>query len=123
MLRHQNPLNEYTKLEPHWFSLGQSQYDIPKGDLHGVLESVVQECVSCVGVDVNTAEAHLLRYIPGFDTVKAEAVVKYRKTNGPFITRHQLLQVNRLYSCFPKQTLHRFEPFWQSVLQGGRNTA
>jgi len=38
------------------------QHDIPKKKLESSLEDVVSECVSFVGVDLNTCPLHVLRF-------------------------------------------------------------
>lgn len=38
------------------------QHDIPEKQLNTALDEIVQQCVSFIGVDVNTASIHLLKY-------------------------------------------------------------
>jgi uncharacterized protein len=60
------------------------------------LDTVVESCVNNVGVDLNTASRHLLTYVSGLGTVLAQNIVDYRKENGAFSNRAQLLKVPRL---------------------------
>jgi uncharacterized protein len=60
------------------------------------LESVVESCVNNVGVDLNTASVPLLRHVSGLNQLVARELVDYRKQNGPFRSREQLLQVPNL---------------------------
>jgi uncharacterized protein len=52
--------------------------------------------VNSVGVALNTASAHLLRYISGLGPQIAQNIVQYRAQNGPFNSREQLKKVPRL---------------------------
>lgn len=59
----QDPLAELVKIDLQNLELGVFQKDMCKKQLETLLEQVVSECVSFVGVDVNTASHCLLRYI------------------------------------------------------------
>lgn len=39
------------------------QHDVAEKKLNAALDQVVSECVSFVGVDLNTASTHLLRWV------------------------------------------------------------
>lgn len=69
------------------------QHDLPDSKLKSILNEVVQECVSFVGVDLNTASQYLLRRVAGLSESKAKCVIKWRNDNGPFTSRQQLLSV------------------------------
>lgn len=69
------------------------QHDLPDAKLKCILDEVVQECVSFVGVDLNTASQYLLRRVAGLSESKAKCVIKWRSDNGPFTSRQQLLNV------------------------------
>ncbi|XP_021344188.1 uncharacterized protein LOC110444096, partial [Mizuhopecten yessoensis] len=56
-----DPLAEFVKVDPKHIGVGQYQHDMPEKQMQTSLDSVVEECVSFVGVDVNTASEHLLR--------------------------------------------------------------
>lgn len=44
--------------------VGMYQHDIPERILHASLDSVMTECVSFVGVDINSASEFVLRLVP-----------------------------------------------------------
>jgi competence protein ComEA len=44
-------------------------------------------------ININTADAEQLATLPGIGTVKAEAIVKYRKNNGKFKNINDLKEV------------------------------
>ncbi|XP_071811445.1 S1 RNA-binding domain-containing protein 1-like isoform X2 [Apostichopus japonicus] len=94
--RLQNPLAELVKIEPKHLGIGQYQHDLPKGPLEKTLESVVEECVSFVGVDINSCSAELLRYVAGIGQAMAAKIIKHRVCEGPFINRSQLQEVKGL---------------------------
>ena len=58
--RLQDPLAELVKIDPKSIGVGQYQHDIPEPVLARALDTVVEDCVNAVGVDVNTASAPLL---------------------------------------------------------------
>ena len=60
------------------------------------LDTVVERCVNQVGVSLNTASAHLLRYISGLGPQLAGNIVDYRAEHGAFTSRDQLKKVPRL---------------------------
>ena len=57
----QDPLNEFVKVEPKHLGVGMYQHDMPEKQLNNTLDEVVEQCVSFVGVDLNTASIHLLK--------------------------------------------------------------
>lgn len=69
------------------------QLDIPIPDLESASSAVVEECVSLVGLDVNSAPLHLLKSISGLGRSRAAAIISHRETTGPFMSRQQLLEV------------------------------
>lgn len=54
---------ELVKVEPCHLGIGMYQLDLKKKHLEEALSEVVSECVSFVGVDLNTASQCLLRYV------------------------------------------------------------
>ena len=94
--RLQDPLAELVKIDPKSIGVGQYQHDVNQRELARGLDAVVEDCVNAVGVDVNTASAHLLARISGLNAVLAKNVVEYRETNGAFINRNDLKKVPRL---------------------------
>ncbi|WP_247232320.1 Tex family protein [Telluribacter sp. SYSU D00476] len=91
-----DPLAELVKIDPKSIGVGQYQHDVDQGDLKGALDTVVESCVNQVGVNLNTASKHLLRYVSGLGPALAQNIVDYRAANGNFKTRQQLLKVPRL---------------------------
>lgn len=94
--RLQDPLAELVKIEPKSIGVGQYQHDVLQSKLARALDAVVEDCVNSVGVDVNTASAPLLARISGLSAGLAENVVARRDREGPFRSRRQLLEVQRL---------------------------
>jgi uncharacterized protein len=91
--RLQDPLSELVKIDPQNIGVGLYQHDVSPRQLKDSLEAVVESSVNYVGVDLNTASVPLLRYVSGLNQLVARELVEYRKQNGPFRTRDQLLQV------------------------------
>lgn len=56
-----DPLAELVKIEPQHLGVGMYQHDINKKLLGESLNEVVTECVSFVGVDINTASVIILK--------------------------------------------------------------
>jgi protein Tex len=94
--RLQDPLAEIVKVDPKAIGVGQYQHDVDQGALSRALETVVEDAVNAVGVDVNTASAALLAHVSGIGPSLAEAIVAHRDAKGPFPTRRKLLEVPRL---------------------------
>ncbi len=92
--RLQDPLSELVKIDPQHVGVGLYQHDVPAKELRQSLDGVVESCVNQVGVDLNTASVPLLRHVSGLNQLVAHDVVEYRKANGPFRDRRQLLQIN-----------------------------
>src|SRR5207247_7978461 len=57
------------------------------------LDGVIESCVNTVGVDLNTASVPLLRHVSGLNQLVARDLIEFRKANGPFRNREQLMQV------------------------------
>jgi protein Tex len=91
-----DPLAELVKIDPKSIGIGQYQHDVDQKLLKESLDTVVESCVNNVGVDLNTASRHLLTYVSGLGSVLAQNIVDYRKENGAFNNRQQLLSVSRL---------------------------
>uniref|UniRef100_A0A670K2S7 S1 RNA-binding domain-containing protein 1 n=1 Tax=Podarcis muralis TaxID=64176 RepID=A0A670K2S7_PODMU len=58
--RVQDPLAELVKIEPKHIGVGMYQHDVSQTLLKATLDSVVEECVSFVGVDINICSEILL---------------------------------------------------------------
>ncbi|HEX5540369.1 MAG TPA: Tex family protein [Micromonospora sp.] len=94
--RLQDPLAELVKIDPRSIGVGQYQHDVSELKLSRSLDTVVEDCVNAVGVDVNTASAPLLARVSGIGPGLAENIVLHRDSNGPFRTRRALRDVPRL---------------------------
>ncbi len=94
--RLQDPLSELVKIEPKSLGIGQYQHDVDKTKLKNSLTQVVESCVNNVGVNLNTASKHLLAYVSGIGEKLADEIVKYRKENGFFKNRQELLKVPKM---------------------------
>ena len=94
--RLQDPLAELVKIDPKSIGVGQYQHDVNQSELARSLETVVEDCVNAVGVDLNTASVPLLTRVSGLSTTTAKAVVRWREANGAFANRQQLLKVTGL---------------------------
>ncbi|NIJ54100.1 Tex family protein [Dyadobacter arcticus] len=93
-----DPLAELVKIDPKSIGVGQYQHDVDQNSLRNALDIVVESCVNSVGVNLNTASKHLLRYVSGLGPALAQNIVDFRTKNGNFKTRQQLLKVPRLGS-------------------------
>lgn len=91
-----DPLSELVKIDPKSIGVGQYQHDVNQSLLHESLNDVVVSCVNNVGVELNTASKELLSYVSGIGPVLAKKIVDYRTKKGPFASRQELLQVDRL---------------------------
>ena len=91
-----DPLAELVKIEPKSIGVGQYQHDVDQGKLAHSLDLVVESCVNLVGVNLNTASKHLLTYISGLGPQLAQNIVDYRKSNGLFSARKELMSVPRM---------------------------
>jgi protein Tex len=94
--RLQDPLAELVKIEPKAIGVGQYQHDVSQLQLSRSLETVIEDCVNAVGVDLNTASSALLSRVAGLNPALAENIVARRNAEGAFVSRRQLLDVGRL---------------------------
>ncbi|XP_052275908.1 S1 RNA-binding domain-containing protein 1-like isoform X2 [Dreissena polymorpha] len=91
-----DPLAEFVKVDPKHLGVGQYQHDMPQSQLKKALDLTVEECVSFVGVDINTCSQCLLSRVSGLTASKVKKVLEWREKFGPFICREQLLSVKGL---------------------------
>lgn len=89
-----DPLAELVKIDPKSIGVGLYQHDINQRSLSESLNHVVESAVNMVGVNLNTASTSLLKYVSGLTSRTAESIVKYRNTQGKFINREQLKNVD-----------------------------
>jgi uncharacterized protein len=94
--RLQDPLAELVKIDPKSIGVGQYQHDVNQSDLARSLDTVVEDCVNSVGVDLNTASVPLLARVSGLSQTVAKSVVRWRDANGAFASRADLLKVTGL---------------------------
>jgi uncharacterized protein len=94
--RLQDPLAELVKIDPKSIGVGQYQHDVNQSELARTLDTVVEDCVNSVGVDLNTASAPLLSRVSGLSGSVAKSVVRWRDANGSFKSRKQLMEVSGL---------------------------
>lgn len=91
-----DPLAELVKIEAKSIGVGQYQHDVDQTALKKSLDLTVESCVNSVGVNLNTASRHLLTYVSGLGPTLAQNIVDYRKENGPFASRKELMKVPRM---------------------------
>ena len=94
--RLQDPLAELVKIDPKSIGVGQYQHDVNQSDLARSLDTVVEDCVNSVGVDLNTASVPLLARVSGLSQTVAKSVVRWRDANGAFASRADLMKVTGL---------------------------
>ena len=94
--RLQDPLAELVKIDPKSIGVGQYQHDVNQSELARCLDTVVEDCVNSVGVDLNTASVPLLSRVSGLSGTVAKSVVRWRDAHGAFANRQQLLKVTGL---------------------------
>ncbi len=94
--RLQDPLAELVKIDPKSIGVGQYQHDVNQSSLARTLDTVVEDCVNAVGVDLNTASVPLLSRVSGLSGTVAKAMVRWRESHGAFRSRRQLLEVSGL---------------------------
>lgn len=94
--RVQDPLAEAVKIDPKSIGVGQYQHDVNQKELSHTLDQVVESVVNHVGVELNTASPAILAHVAGISSTVANNIAKYRKENGTFTSRKELLKVARL---------------------------
>jgi uncharacterized protein len=93
--RLQDPLAELVKIDPKAIGVGQYQHDVNQTRLARTLDTVVEDCVNAVGVDLNTASVPLLAQVSGLNRTLAENIVQFRETYGAYLNRKRLMAVPR----------------------------
>lgn len=61
--------------------------------MNSTLDSVVSECVSYVGVDINCASVSLLKHIAGLTEKRALSILEHKQKHGTFKSREELMKV------------------------------
>ena len=113
--RLQDPLAELVKIEPKSIGVGQYQHDVSQVQLARQLNTVVEDCVNAVGVDLNTASVPLLARVSGLNQSIASNIVALRDQQGSFANRRELLKVSR----FGEKTFEQAAGFLR--VSGGDN--
>ncbi|WP_179339399.1 Tex family protein [Winogradskyella ludwigii] len=94
--RLQDPLAELVKIDAKSIGVGQYQHDVDQTKLQKQLDTVVENCVNAVGVNVNSASKPLLSYVSGIGPKLAENIFEYRTKHGVFKSRKDIMKVPRL---------------------------
>jgi len=94
--RIQDSLAELVKIDPKSIGVGMYQHDVNQKRLDQSLTEVIELVVNNVGVNVNTASWALLSYVSGIKKSVGKNIVDYRKENGNFKNRKELLKVKGL---------------------------
>lgn len=95
--RVQDPLAEFTKIDPKAIGVWQYQHDVDQKFLKEKLDEKVQDTVNSVWVDVNTASHALLGYIAGLTPALAKNIVIYRDENWEFDSKIQIKKVKWIW--------------------------
>lgn len=91
--RIQDPLGELVKIDPKSIGVGMYQHDVDQKELDLSLDEVIASVVNSVGINVNTASWALLEHVSGVKKNIAKNIIEYRKENGNFKNRKELLKV------------------------------
>lgn len=89
-----DPLSELVKVDPKSIGVGMYQHDVNQSLLKKRLDSVVEDVVNGVGVDLNTAGYSILSYVSGLNKSLAQKIVQFRDENGSFKSRSDLLKIS-----------------------------
>lgn len=91
--RIQDPMSELVKIDPKSIGVGMYQHDVNQNRLDESLDYVITQVVNNVGANLNTASWALLEHISGVKKNIAKNIVEFRKENGNFKNRKELLKV------------------------------
>ncbi|VDN01004.1 unnamed protein product [Thelazia callipaeda] len=108
-----DPISEYVKIAPKHLGIGLYQHSVNEKRLNEMLDIVVRECVSNVGVDVNVASLQVLQKVSGLNKRTAASIIKYRQDNGLIKSREELKCINGIgLKCFEQCAgfLYVYEP-------------
>ncbi|QNK77030.1 RNA-binding transcriptional accessory protein [Winogradskyella sp. PAMC22761] len=94
--RLQDPLAELVKIDARSIGVGQYQHDVDQTKLQKQLDTVIENCVNAVGVNINSASKPLLSHVSGIGPKLAENIFDYRSEHGVFKSRKDILKVPRL---------------------------
>lgn len=88
--RLQDPLSELVKIDSKSIGIGQYQHDVNEKKLDEKLDFVVSCAVNNVGININTASSSILRYVSGLTKSAIDKIIKFRESNGKFLSRYEL---------------------------------
>ena len=77
--RIQDPLSELVKIDPKSIGVGEYQHDVNQKLLGENLDFTVEKVVNEVGVNVNTASAHVLKYVSGLTKTVINKIMTYKE--------------------------------------------
>ncbi len=92
--RFQDPMAEMLKVEPRALAKGVQAHDVNQRRLQEALFRTAEYCVNRVGLDLNTAPLHLLRFVCGIQMGTAQNLLAEREKLGRFTDRTQLVSVS-----------------------------
>jgi uncharacterized protein len=92
--RFQDPMAEMLKVEPRALATGPQAHDVNQRRLQEALFRTAEYCVNRLGLDLNTAPVHLLRFVCGIQMGTAQNLLVEREKLGRFTDRAQLLTVS-----------------------------
>ena len=84
---------ELVKIDPKAIGVGLYQHDVNQKKLSETLDEVVSSVVNQVGVNLNTASYHLLKYVSGINGSLAKKIVSYRNEHGKITSREDLRKI------------------------------
>ena len=115
--RVQDPLAEFTKIDPKSIWVWQYQHDVDQKLLKEKLDEKVEDVVNSVWVDVNTANYTLLQYLAWMTESVAKNLVAYRDENGEFTSKAQIKKVKWLWPKAYEQAIWFMRiKWWKEVL-------
>lgn len=94
--RLRDPMAALVKIDPKSLGIGQYQHDVDQRLLEKKLNSVTEDLVNRVGVDINSASASLLSHVAGIGPKLAQSIVSHRQSEGVFTCKDDLLKVKGL---------------------------
>ncbi|XP_043289317.1 S1 RNA-binding domain-containing protein 1-like [Venturia canescens] len=118
--RLRDPIAELIKIDPRQWNVKISQHNLPGKQLNLQLNAAIEEAVSFVGVDINTASLSLLKRVAGLDETKAKSLIKWRESSGPFRTRNDLKKVEHICNKTFEQCAGFVKIIPETAVQGTR---
>ncbi|MFN0205887.1 MAG: S1 RNA-binding domain-containing protein [Planctomycetota bacterium] len=91
--RLQDPIAEYSRIDPKLLSGYHHAGDVARGRLERMLNEEFESCVHEIPVDLNYAPAPLLALVGAMGMDNAKKIVEWRNVNGAFPARLSLARV------------------------------